>query len=77
MISLKKVNKKISTDSNGKDVLQVSLVADTAAEVIAIGTNPATIVGMPTNAVLAPFSTCFTTEQVLLMLGSNGVWKEG
>lgn len=74
MISLETVNKKIGTNSSGKDVLKVSLNADTAAEVQAIGTNPATVEGFPANAVIAPFSDAFTADKKLLILGSDGTW---
>lgn len=75
MISLETVEKNLGTNSDGKRVLQVSLNADTKAEVQAIGTNPSTVQGMAPDTVIAPFSSAFTVDQELLVLGSNGVWK--
>lgn len=75
MISLETVNKTIGTDSQGKRILQVSLNADTADEVKAIGTDPTTVQGMPSDTVIAPFSDAFTVDQELLILGSDGTWK--
>ena len=77
MIILDKVEKQTGTDSSGKRVLKVSLNADTALEVIAIGDDPATVEGMPNDTVIAPFSSCFTVEQKLGILGSDGVWNFG
>ena len=77
MIILDQVEKQVGFDTNGKRILKVSLEADTAAEVEAIGTNPATVQGMPTDSVIAPFSSCFTVEQKLGILGSDGVWNFG
>ena len=75
MIILDQVEKQMGTDTNGKRILKVSLDADTAEEVIAIGTNPATVQGMAVNTVIAPFSSAFTADQELLILGSDGTWK--
>lgn len=75
MISLETVEKNLGTNSDGKRVLQVSLNADTAAEVQAIGTNPATVQGMAPDTVIAPFSSAFTVDKKLGILGSDGVWN--
>lgn len=77
MIILDQVEKQVGTDVNGKRVLKVSLDADTAAEVIAIGTNPATVQGMAADTVIAPFSSAFTADQKLGILGSDGTWNFG
>ena len=76
MIILDKVEKQTGTDSSGKRVLKVTLNADTASEVIAIGDDPATVEGMPNDTVIAPFSTCFTASQELLVLDSSGIWQQ-
>ena len=75
MISLETVNKTIGTDAQGRKHMQVSLNADTPEEVKAIGTDPATVEGMPNNAVIAPFSDAFTATKELLVLNSSGVWQ--
>ena len=77
MIILDQVEKQMGVDTNGKRILKVSLEADTVAEVEAIGTNPATVQGMPADTVIAPFSSCFTATQELGILGSDGNWNFG
>lgn len=75
MISLETVEKVVGTNSEGKRILQVSLNADTADEVKAIGNDPSDVDGMASDTVIAPFSSAFTVDQELLVLGSNNVWK--
>lgn len=75
MIKLDIVEKNLGTNGEGKRVLQVSLDADTAAEVIANGTSTANIEDMPSDAVLAPFSSCFTADKKLGILNSAGEWN--
>ena len=76
MISLETVEKVIGTNGDGKRILQVSLNADTSAEVKAIGNDSTTVEGMAPDTVIAPFSSAFTVaEQELLQLGSDNVWK--
>jgi len=77
MIILDQVEKQMGTDANGKRILRVSLDADTVEEVEAIGNNPATVQGMPSDTVIGPFSSCFTVTQKLGILGSDGVWNFG
>lgn len=77
MIVLDQVEKQMGTDSDGKRILKVSLESDTAAEVEEIGTDPTSVQGMPADAVMAPFSSCFTADQQLLILGSDGAWVGG
>ena len=75
MIVLETVEKKLGQNSEGKDVLQVSLNADTSDEVIENGTDVTNIEGMPQNSVLAPFSSCFTATKKLGVLKSDGTWN--
>lgn len=76
MIRLDSVIEQMGTDpETGKRILKVSLEADTAAEVVAIGTDPATVKGMPQNTIIGAFSDCFTAEKELLILNSSGVWQ--
>jgi len=66
---------KITHQADGVDLVKCSLVADTSAEVIAIGDNGSTVEGLDAKTKIAPFSTCFTVEQELGVLGSDGQWK--
>lgn len=75
MIALETVEKNLGKNSEGKDILQVSLNADTAAEVVTNGTDVSGIEGMPGNSVLAPFSSCFTADKKLGVLTSTGTWN--
>ena len=75
MISLETVNKIIGTNAQGKRLMQVSLNADTAAEIEVIGTHTSGINGMALDTELAAFSDAFTADKELLILGSDGTWK--
>lgn len=75
MIALETVEKKLGKNSEGKDMLQVSLNADTSDEVIENGTDVTNIEGMPSNSVLAPFSSVFTASKELGILDSDGDWQ--
>lgn len=75
MISLETVNKNMGNDAQGRRVLQVSLNADTAAEVKAIGIDASTVQGMPSDSVIGAFSDAFTATKELLILNSSGVWE--
>ena len=75
MIRLNIIDKQVGTNSEGKRILKVSLDADTAAEVRAIGTSTASVDGLASDTVLAPFSDAFTADKQLLILNSSGVWE--
>ena len=75
MISLETVNKIVGMNAQGKRLMQVSLNADTAAEIEAIGTHTSSIEGMALDTELAAFSDAFTADKELLILGSDGNWK--
>lgn len=75
MIQLETVNKVVGTNAQGKRLMQVSLNADTAAEVAAIGTHTSSIDGMARDTELAAFSDAFTADKKLLILGSDGNWN--
>lgn len=66
---------KITQNADGTDLVKCSLVADTSAEVIAIGDNGSTVEGLDANTKIAPFSTAFTKSCDLGVLGSDGVWN--
>lgn len=75
MIALETVEKKLGKNSEGKDMLQVSLNADTVDEVLDMGTDVEKIENMPPNSVLAPFSSVFTASKELGILDSDGDWQ--
>ena len=74
MIKLDTIN-KIEKYEGGKRYVQVSLTSDTSAEVKAIGTDGSQVHGLLNGDVITAHSDCFTADQELLILGSNGVWK--
>ena len=75
MIKLDQI-KKIERYENGKRYVKVSITSDTAAEVKAIGTDGSQVKDLLPMDVLTAHSICFTAEQNVLVLGSDGVWKE-
>lgn len=61
---------------NGKKYGRCDLLADTQAEVKAIGTNGATVIGLDSDTVLTMGSSAFTSKtKELGVLSSDGVWN--
>lgn len=60
--------------SDGKRLVKCSLVADTGADIIAVGTDGSKVEGLGANDVIAWGSDGFTTEQEFFMLNSSGQW---
>lgn len=60
---------------NGKKYIKCDLLADNASEVIAIGNDGGTVLGLDANTVITMGSTAFTSEKELLIMDSNGTWK--
>lgn len=75
MIKLDKIQ-KIEGYGNNKRYVKVSVTADTAAEIKAAGTDGSVVRDLLDMDVMTAHSTCFTADQELLVLGSDGVWKE-
>lgn len=71
----KKGISEIVNNADGTSSLKCGLLADTSAEVIAIGNDASTIDGCGIGDKLLPFCTCFTADQELGVLGSDGAWK--
>jgi len=77
MIKLKSINvEKRTTTPDGSTIriCECSLMSDTSDEVIAIGNDGSTVVGLDSTIRIAPFSTCFTKDKELGVLGSDNQW---
>lgn len=66
---------KVVQNADGTFGVKCDLMADTRAEVEAIGTDGSSIEGLDDVTTLLPFCTAFTTDKELGILGSDGVWK--
>jgi len=61
--------------SAGKRKVDVFLVADTNTEVLAIGTNGTTVVGLEAGDEIQFGSMCLTASGHFGILDSSGAWK--
>lgn len=59
---------------NGKTMVRASLIADTQAEVTAIGDDASTIDGLNAGIKLAFGSSCITVNSEYGTLDSSGTW---
>ena len=74
MIKLDTIN-KIEKYQDGRRHVQVSVTSDTAAEIKAAGTDGSLVEGLLNSDIMTAHSDCFTVDQQLLILGSDGQWK--
>lgn len=54
---------------------EVSLKADTSAEVISMGATASGVVGLEDGTILSMGSTCLCKDLSFGVLGSNGAWE--
>lgn len=68
------VEGKVEYPISGQRKIIASLVADTKAEVIAIGANGSTVNGLQTGDTMLLGSTCLCANGDFGILNSSGVW---
>lgn len=64
----------VEKDTKGAREVRVSLVADTKAEVIAIGANGSNVSGLQSGDKMTLGSTCLCANCDFGVLNSSGVW---
>ena len=72
MVKLDSIN-KIEKYENNNRYVQVSLTADTADEVRAVGTDGSQVPGLLARDIITAHSDAFTADKQLLILNSSGV----
>lgn len=59
---------------DGKKYVRANLLSDTKEEIEAMGTNGDIVEDFSDNVIITPFSTAFTKNKELGILGSDNVW---
>ena len=64
----------VEKEQDGKKYIRADLLSDTKEEIEAMGINGDVVEGFSDNVIIAPFSTVFTKNKELGILGSDNVW---
>ena len=64
----------VEKEQDGKKYIRADLLSDTKEEIESMGTNGDVVEGFSDNVIIAPFSTAFTKNKELGVLGSDNVW---
>ena len=65
----------IEKTENGVRYIRADLLCDTKEEIEAMGTDGSVVEGFSNNVIITPFSTAFTVNKELGILGSDNQWN--